>query len=306
MPLLSVIVPVYNTVDYLDRCITSILSQTLKDLELILVDDGSTDGSERLCDEYARRDNRVRVVHQVNGGVSAARNTALDVVKGKYLGFVDSDDTIEHVMYEVVIEAMERTQSDIGICNSIRINENGKVIETVFVLSNCMINRETMMQMSLCSPPKYGNCVCNKVFVRNKIEDVRFPIDVSVGEDALYLHHCIIRIKKAVIISDPLYLVLERAGSATRTSPSRYMSILSVDSQIADSIKVYMPQLYHKAFAKYIDDCIWIMRALRVDPSKNAVDIGTIRSALRKNTLNIIRCIELGWKQKLTYIMSAI
>ncbi len=101
MPEISVIVPVYNCEKYLEKCINSILSQTFDDLELILINDGSSDNSGKICDEFKEKDSRVKIVHQKNMGVSVARNVGLDVSEGKYIGFIDGDDYIESDMYEI-------------------------------------------------------------------------------------------------------------------------------------------------------------------------------------------------------------
>ena len=114
MPTVSVIIPVYNTSLYLSRCLNSVLSQTHRDLEVILVDDGSTDASPALCDEYADKDARVRVIHQENGGLSAARNAGLELACGDYIGFVDSDDWIELDMYAYLIDLLEHSTSDVA------------------------------------------------------------------------------------------------------------------------------------------------------------------------------------------------
>ena len=109
----SVIVPIYNTEKYLGPCIQSILNQTYNDLQIILIDDGSTDKSGEICDEYAKKDNRIVVRHINNSGVSKARNTALDIVTGDYIAFVDSDDTIRPDMYESLLEIAENLDTDI-------------------------------------------------------------------------------------------------------------------------------------------------------------------------------------------------
>lgn len=124
MPFLSVIVPVFNKVNYVDECVSSILDQTFTDFELILVNDGSTDGSEKKCDYYAKADNRVRVIHQQNKGVSAARNAGLTASLGKYIGFVDSDDAIEKDMYQVLVDNATETEADISICGIVKIYKN--------------------------------------------------------------------------------------------------------------------------------------------------------------------------------------
>ncbi|MBA1325633.1 glycosyltransferase [Enterococcus faecium] len=111
---MSIIVPVYKVEKYLRKCVDSILAQTFTDFEVILVDDGSPDNSGKICDEYAEKDNRVRVIHKENGGLSSARNAGIDVARGKYLGFVDSDDYIDEDMYEILYENLKIHDADIS------------------------------------------------------------------------------------------------------------------------------------------------------------------------------------------------
>ena len=115
-PLISIIVPIYKVEDYLDRCIQSILNQSYKNIEIILVDDGSPDRCGSICDAYALTDSRVKVIHKENGGLSDARNAGLEVVNGSLIGFVDSDDLIHPRMYELMLNALTSTHSDISIC----------------------------------------------------------------------------------------------------------------------------------------------------------------------------------------------
>ena len=113
MPRLSIIVPVYQAKEYLEKCINSILEQSFVDFELILVDDGSDDGCERICNDYAKKDERVKIIRQENQGVSSARNTGLDYATGKYIAFVDADDWVEKDLFEESINAIEKSKADI-------------------------------------------------------------------------------------------------------------------------------------------------------------------------------------------------
>ena len=133
--LISVIIPVYKVERYLPRCIDSILSQTYKNIELLLIDDGSPDSSGDICDEYAEKDPRVRMFHKENGGVSSARNLGLDEAKGDYIGFVDSDDYIAPGMYEKLVELIEDNNADIAVCRSSYI-----IYYCLFCFKNCLIN----------------------------------------------------------------------------------------------------------------------------------------------------------------------
>ena len=121
---LSIIVPVYNTAQYLPQCIESILKQSFKNWELILIDDGSTDSSAEICEEWAQKDARIKVIHKVNSGQADCRNQALEICQGTYIGFVDSDDWIDESMYEVLMDDLKTTNSDIAICNHYEESKN--------------------------------------------------------------------------------------------------------------------------------------------------------------------------------------
>lgn len=125
MPVLSVVVPIYKVEQYLPRCVKSIQRQTLTDIEIILVDDGSPDNSPRMCDKYAKEDKRIRVIHKENGGLSSARNAGLAIAKGKYVGFVDADDSIESTMYEELLEVIQRENVDFVMADYTRVLSDG-------------------------------------------------------------------------------------------------------------------------------------------------------------------------------------
>ena len=122
---ISVIVPIYKVEDYLDRCIESIVGQTYSNLEIILVDDGSPDSCPQLCDEYAKKDSRIKVIHKQNGGVSSARNEGLKFAHGEYIGFVDPDDYVHPSMYEKLIDCIHKNQCQIAVCRFSHVNETG-------------------------------------------------------------------------------------------------------------------------------------------------------------------------------------
>ena len=130
--LISIIVPLYNVETYLPWCLDSIMAQSYQNFELFLVDDGSTDDSGAICDEYASKDNRINVIHQKNSGPSIARNTALDQIKGEYLTFIDSDDVVHHRYLEVLLENMQNYGADISAVTFSRVSEYGKLGEADF------------------------------------------------------------------------------------------------------------------------------------------------------------------------------
>lgn len=256
MPELSIIVPVYKVEKYLPRCIDSILAQTFGDFELILIDDGSPDGCGRICDEYARKDKRIVVIHQKNMGVSAARNAGLDIAHGRYIGFVDSDDWIEPQMYEVMMDAIRENGADMAVCGVRYADEDGKFTRADR-LSEGVYTRAGLLEDVFAMPNKLGGGCCNKVFDASKIASVRFKVGMTIAEDALYLFDCFMRIDGAVKIGDALYNVYERCGSATRTD-----SMICVNETIEGRLSMlrhtrkYMPSMEARAADKFLDECL--------------------------------------------------
>ena len=216
MPRLSVIVPVYNVEEYLQACVYSVLGQTIKDLELILIDDGSPDRCGIICDEYARRDGRVKVIHQENHGVSHARNAGLRMATGDYLGFVDPDDLICPEMYETMIREAEENGAEIAICGFAYCAEDGSPVRREPVSPGVFSRRELILSIYGMPNPFHGS-MCNKVFSHKVLEGVSFDETVAIGEDWLLLYECYERARKAVALGECFYTVRLRAGSATRT-----------------------------------------------------------------------------------------
>ena len=215
MPLLSVIVPVYNTDRFLGQCIDSILSQTHTDFEVILVDDGSTDNSGKICDQYAERDQRIKVIHQPNQGVSAARNAALDIAEGEFLGFVDSDDWIDPDMYRVLIKKAEEKNADVVACG-MRVNDERGQSTRDFLNSEGEYNQTELLKGVFGRPNQQGGSCCNKIFRRTPVSDIRYNPSLSMAEDWIYLFKCYERFSKGVKIPESFYNVRERCNSATR------------------------------------------------------------------------------------------
>ena len=131
MSKVSIVVPIYNVEKYLKQCIESIINQTLQDIEIILVDDGSPDNCPQICDEYAKKDSRIKVVHKKNGGLSSARNAGIEVATGDFIGFVDSDDYIELDMYEKMYNIAKENHVDFVVSDYYKVSDKGKIITTI-------------------------------------------------------------------------------------------------------------------------------------------------------------------------------
>ena len=213
--LISIIVPVYNIEEYLPRCIESILKQTYTNLELILVDDGSTDRSGEICDDYAKLDARVRVHHKENGGSSSARNAGILLAKGQYIGFVDSDDYIEADMYKRMVDAAKESGFNIIQVARDEIDDNGNLMQAICEMPKETIHysaEEFMKELLL----HIGDCsFCTKLLNRDLFKDKKFPEGV-LNEDFHLLVKMLSKGEKVVSLPYLGYHVFYRIGSNTR------------------------------------------------------------------------------------------
>ncbi len=227
--LISVIIPVYQVEAYLDRAVRSVLSQTYRNLEIILVDDGSTDHSGLMCDRWAKHDSRIRVIHQMNSGQAGARNAGIDACHGQYVSFVDSDDTIDPRMIEMMHEAIYDRNTCLAICGHQQFRKD----EKPSLFQSDTADTITLDPSGLWQEVfgRLNNAVWNKLYKREQIGTLRFPTDLSHGEDLIFNLQYIIKCKDAVIINAPLYHYHIRPGSITGSafSASKYDEITSKD-----------------------------------------------------------------------------
>lgn len=241
--LLSVIVPVYNVEKYLDRCIGSIVDQTYQNLEIILVDDGSPDRCPGMCDEWALRDSRIKVIHKKNGGLSDARNTGIAAATGEYLAFVDSDDYVGLRMYETMIGAIERTGTGIACCGRYIVKgDNERVVhnmdrEHVFTPAEAV--RELLIGGYV------EESACDKVYKRALFQNLCFPVG-EINEDIVIMPQLLDRSKGVVHVAVPFYYYWQESPSITR---SAYSPKKKVILKHLDAIKNYI----HKVHPELLD-----------------------------------------------------
>jgi glycosyltransferase involved in cell wall biosynthesis len=203
---ISVIVPVYNMENYLTKCIDSIAAQTHRDLEIILIDDGSTDNSSKICDDYAAKDERIKVIHKQNGGVASARNTGLKACTGEYIAFVDSDDWIEPTMYSELLNVCLKHNCDYAGCScQIRGGTSGQI---KFLTANEYFAAYLNGDMFL--------TVWSRICKREVCIGVEFPENVIVGEDGFVALPTLVNAKKIAFMEKSLYNQNQRKDSLTR------------------------------------------------------------------------------------------
>lgn len=219
MDLISIIVPVYNVKQYIEDCLESIIAQTYQNLEIILVDDGSNDGSEDICEKMADRDERIQVVHQANQGLSAARNTGLDRMQGKYVVFVDSDDFIHPEMIECLYSALKGNEADLAFCSHIRFKDGNhyhflqaskKKDFQILSGRECIknFNGKNALDMVV---------VWNKLYQKKIFETLRFPMG-KIHEDEFINYKILYPLTKCVYVISPMYYYRIRKGSITQNN----------------------------------------------------------------------------------------
>lgn len=213
-PLISIIVPIYNVEKYLNKCIDSIINQEYKNLEIILVDDGSPDNCGRICDEYKGKDSRIKVIHKKNGGLSSARNAGLDIATGDYIGFVDSDDYIEPSMYSKLLQAMTEEKCPLAICGTTYVFEDGKRIEKTPAGNVLVMNfEEALTEMNQYRYFDMG--AWSKLYSAKLFTGIRFPVG-RLSEDFFIMFRIFDKAQKAVFVSDPVYNYVQRKNSISR------------------------------------------------------------------------------------------
>ncbi len=242
MKLVSIIVPVYNVEAYLTRCINSLIKQTYKSIEIILVDDGSTDQSAQICDAVASSDDRIVVVHKNNGGLASARNCGLKISKGEYVTFVDSDDWIELDTIESMMFVCEKKLSDMVICGRYKEYDNKKT-QTFNVLDSEVTwdCQESLKRLLLWDA--IDSSVCDKLFRKSLFNNIVFP-EGRLHEDIPVTYQLIIRANTITHIAQPKYHYYQRAYGITRSSYSpQKMDLYLFALEVSEYVKAHFPAL---------------------------------------------------------------
>lgn len=281
---ISVIVPIYNCEDFLSACLDSILSQTYSDLQVILVDDGSTDKSAEICDQYAMQDARVCVFHQENKGVSSARNLGLHAAIGELVSFVDSDDTLEPDMFELLVRTMQHHHADISHCGFNRV-ENG-VIRPIYDSKQTMLQTSEEAIRCLLTGKFFTGSLWNKLFKKSILEGLFFCEELRINEDILFGFEAFKRAKQIVFSDFAKYNYMIRGGnSACFITPD--------EKKLKDSMRVnrYMYEellesnLESVAAGRYLRSLSGFFRNSMSNRKKESKSIAeTIWSVARKTT----------------------
>ncbi len=259
-PQISIIVPVYKVEPYLEFCVDSVLSQTFRDFELILVDDGSPDRCPAICDSYAEKDARVQVIHKKNGGLSSARNAGIEKAAGEYLCFIDSDDYISPVYVEHLHQAAMETEADMVICRVLPVTDS-KIPESSQYGQPEEMTKEDAFDCLFSFRNVEMVVAWNKLYVRRLFEDIRYPIG-KLHEDEATIHFFIGQCDKIAWLEEPLYFYRKTEGSITnsRYSLRRLDELSAKESRLAFFKEKGYTEFYDKLSLSY---CSLIMRHYR-------------------------------------------
>lgn len=299
--LISVIIPIYNVEAYLEDCIDSIVKQRHKNLEIILIDDGSTDNCSAICDAWAEKDSRIKVIHKVNGGLSDARNAGLEVASGDYIAFVDSDDWILPEMYEKMLFTIKKEHADICACNirscySDHENEWGCKEYTVG-------NSEQILDM-LYSDTKYPVSAWNKLYKRECWKELRFPVG-KICEDAFTTYHLVHNAERIVQIPEAFYCYRIRPKSIMTSN----FSIKRMDEEEAwrinyQFVKIYYPALYKKAFCFYLQKVHVLIRTIPKEQRKEySQQVKYLKNIMKNNMLFMFFRSGLSLKYRIKFVL---
>ena len=305
---ISVIVPVYNVEEYLPRCLDSILAQTYENLEIILVDDGAKDRSGAICDEYAAKDARVKVIHKENGGLSSARNAGLDMAKGTYIAFVDSDDWIEPEMYEHMLSLMDKYSAKLVCAGRYDVSEKTgeKTVGLCPKTEEAVTAEELVGRIFL-----WDGCdssACDKLYHHSLLGGFRYP-EGKVCEDVPVTYQIVLKAGRAVLCDRPFYNYYHRSGSISteKSITDKTFHFSRHTAEIYPYIRKNHPAIATQAAYLRVRSLAHIL--LLLDQAKPEVrslyakECRTSRKDLRKFTGFILKSRYFGRKERITNIL---
>jgi len=259
--LISVIVPVYNSEKYLPKCLESIINQSYDHLEIILIDDGSVDFSLNICHEYAKRDDRIKVLHQENRGPSATMNRGLDFAQGTFIAFVDCDDYLHSQMYEVLYNNLMEHKADISICGYTKVFEEDERIEEICIGENISLYNNMEALEKLCDE-LINVEVWNKLYKKEIFHNLRYEVGI-MHEDAFIVHRILHKAKKIVHSDQSLYFYLQRSSSimGQKFNLTRLDHLKALEDRMLFFLEKEYTELYKKTLNHYLN-CIQVYYCL--------------------------------------------
>ena len=299
--LISIIVPVYNIGKYLNKCVTSIVNQTYKKLEIILIDDGSTDNSGKICDEWKEKDNRIKVIHKENGGPSKARNYGIEVATGNYLFFVDGDDYIELDIVEKLYKNLIKSNSIISACGHILETYSDKLIR--FANNNFVVNSEEALKRLFTGDDLFV-VIWGKLYKKELFDTIKFPVG-KINEDVAILYRLIDKAGTVSHIAEAGYHYIQRKDSLTHLKYNKdRLTLVPVLEECVKFIKEKYPNLTEYVEWSYtlsLNTCVILT-------SKNNMkkEYKELKAKLRKNLPEILKNTKILRKTKVKSILNVL
>lgn len=310
-PEISIIVPIYKVEPYIRKCVDSILAQTFTDFELILVDDGSPDSCGEICDNYAKADPRITVIHKENGGLSSARNAGIKIAKGKYIGFVDSDDYINEKMYEVLYNNAVLHSSDLVVCDFLKVNvthgtkQYGDMEPELQHFTNIQALNQLYQSNDGALDPMGRDCekwilTWNKLYKRCLFEDLKFKED-RIYEDEFIAHRILYKSSKIISVSGELYYYVQRPNSIVNSPfTTKKFDKVYARKERADffrEIKQY--ELHDKAMKSYMEVFFWNYLVAKSGLTDVKKELKDLKKTLNKSILFMMKNPHISSKQKI-------
>ena len=306
--LITVIVPFFNAENYLRKCIESILKQTHTNLEIIMVDDGSTDGSSRIVEEYIERDFRIKLIQQENKGAGAARNRGLEEAKGDYIGFVDSDDWIAHDMYEYLLALMIRNEADITACDYVSTKDRGCEDIPISYEELKVMNQTQLFEFFLrVHGERSYSSAWNMLYRKDIIWNVRFP-EGKITEDLMFDYLAYKKCNKYVFSNQRKYFYFYNRNGVTRSKLKRLdLALLEYWDYISSDISTLLPQLEpYAVLNRWRADFTLLSKAVLFGYDKEQIsreEIVVLRKQLRKHSSALLKSNMLDWKRKILLLI---
>ena len=296
--LISVVIPVYNVEKYLNKCVDSVLQQTYSEIEIILVDDGSTDKSGKICDNYIKKDSRIKVIHKENGGLSSARNAGIENAIGEFICFIDSDDFIELEMLEKLVKSMLDYNADMAICNRNHLFENGKKYVKFDMLNQIkeMNNLEALFELN--NFKYFDISACGRLYKKSLFSNIKFPVG-KLCEDYYVMYRIIEMCNKILYISQPLYNYFQRKGSITKVPKLNYDFVNAAYEQMIYLSDKY-PELEECTHVAYASANMTIYNTVIKENGKcMKKDVKKLRDEVKKNYIYVKNSKQLSKIKKI-------
>ena len=287
MAQISIIMPIYNGKDYIHRSVDSLVNQTFKDLEIILVDDGSTDGSGEICNEYASKDSRIKVIHQENGGPAKARNTGVAASTSPFIGFVDCDDYATSIMFEVLYGLIKKTDSDIACCNSDVFDGlgNKRYFNPDFTNYDVWEGQDIYYRHVVQENRYISTAMWDKLYKREIV--LSYPFEENKAfEDLRLIPKFLTKCKRVVYTGQPLYRYFENKNSLTRGRyfNKHWLEWLDANNERLKIYEQYSPDNVKYIYAIYVDNALSIMFR-----GRHHIDLKPVRKQIRTEMFDVLK-----------------